>query len=80
MIASSLQGSEYKRIQEFGLGVVQKRNVQTHGHMFSSSDTNFSNRSFKNLKKTSGYLFGSRNGFPSAKDSNVSTASAVNYS
>ena len=33
-IGFSWQGSEHKRIWEFGLGAAQKRNAQTHGQMF----------------------------------------------
>ena len=34
VIGLSLQESEHKRIQEFGLGAGQKQNVQTNSHMF----------------------------------------------
>ena len=51
VIGLTLQGSEHKRIQKFGLGAALKRNVQTHWLYVSSADTKFSNRLAKNLKK-----------------------------
>ena len=32
-IGLSPQRSEHKRTQEFGLGVAQNRNIQSHGHI-----------------------------------------------
>ena len=48
-----LQGFEHKRIQEFGLGAAQKRNVPTHGQLVTNfvSCYQFFDRSANNLKK-----------------------------
>ena len=43
----SLQESELKRSQEFGLEAVLKRNIQTHGYI-SPANTNLCNRLVKN--------------------------------
>ena len=49
VIGLSLQGSEHRRSQKFGSGAAEKQNVQTHGHNVLA-DTNFSNRSARNIK------------------------------
>ena len=43
VICWSLQESEHRHSQKFGLGAAQKQNVQTHGHNVLI-DTIFSNR------------------------------------
>ena len=71
-IGLSVQGSEHRRSQEFGLGANQKRKkVQSRGYMFQSLIQIF----HPEIIKSDYLLGGSRDGFP--RNSNVLIASAV---